>query len=268
MDPELKRLLEIEAQEKFLVTMRELGKEHDRKMAEDQAKAVAEQDATIKSQQHREMMERAKERRIQESKDRIPLTPELSEYICRRIASGEMLKAICEEQTMPSFLLAQEWFDDQQYDWFHKAYMRACTLRDRAFEDEIVMISDNSNNDYIDKVNSRTGESFRQIDPEVLTRSKMRIDVRLRILRANNPARWGDNPNAGEATKELLKNIRPIVNISFIEAPKSFVQGDDAKVIEHQAADRSLAAPPVALDKHDLEFIRKREEKQKTNKVA
>lgn len=260
LDPELRRQLDIEATEKFIREQKRRGAELDLKEKQESERALAAYEEECRREEQRELIARDKERKLWEAKEKIKLTQELGTYICRRIASGEMLKAICAEHTMPSFELMQDWFEMPEYDWFHKAYMRATVRRDKAFEDEIVMISDDSSNDYIEKVNTKTGETFRQIDPEALTRSKMRIDTRLRIMKANNPARWGDNPNAGAATQELLKNIRPIVNMTFIEAPKDFARGNDAKVIEHQP-DKPLATPPWELDKDDLEYIRRRDEK-------
>lgn len=266
MDPELRRQLDLESTERFIREQKQREKDLDAQEARATARAMAEYEELCKRDERQEQLAHEKEKKLWAAKDRIRLTPELSEYICRRVASGEMLKAICAERSMPTFELVNEWFDDPSKNWFHKAYMRATTLRDRAFEDDIVMIADDSSNDYIEKQNTKSGETFRVIDPEALTRSKMRIDARLRIMKANNPGRWGDNPNAGEATRELLKNMRPVVNISFIEAPKNFVQGDDAKVIEHRADDQ-IGAPPINLDKEDLDYIRRRDEKLKA-KVA
>lgn len=268
MDSELKRQLDIEAQETFVREQAKRKAELDRRYQEQDWKEVEAQEAELKRKRRKEQLEREREQRLWEAKEKIKLTTDLSDYICRRIASGEMLKAICAEDSMPTFQLVQQWFDDSKNVDFHAAYLRACNLRDRAFEDEIVIIADDSSNDFIDKVNSKTGETFRQIDPEALTRSKMRIDARLRIMKANNPSRWGDNPNAGEATRKLLENMRPVVQISFIEAPKDFAKGSDARVtIEHQPTQQLPETPPWECDKDDVDYLRRRDEKAAATKT-
>lgn len=201
------------------------------------------------------------EKAILLSKDSVEYSDDLASEICRRVASGEVLKAICEDATMPTVRLVQDWFEDKEKVFFRTSYDRAIKMRDKVFEDEIIMIADDSSNDYIEKINSKTGETFRVLDAEAMTRSKMRIEARMKILRANNPARWGDNPSASEAAAKMLQNFSPKVVIQFVEAPKEFARGDDARVIV-QAPENSMP-----LDSRDIEYLEKRE-KLLNNKVA
>jgi hypothetical protein len=266
MEDALRKQVDLEASEELFANSKKLRAEYEREQAERSAREAEADAAQLIKDAARERQIQEKERREWQAKERIVCEQKIVDYICRRIAGGEMLKAICTEKTMPTFQLVQEWFDDPNCEFFHVAYLRAVSLRDRAFEDEIVMIADDGSNDYVDKLNTKTGDTFRVLDPEALTRSKMRIDTRLRILKANNPARWGDNPNAGAAAAELLKNMKPNISFTFVEAPKSFVQGDDARVIEHTPQE-SLAMPRQELDAHDLEYIRRRDVMKK-GKVA
>ncbi len=269
MKEELRRQIDLEATENFLREQKIRQQEYEKEEAIKAERVMREYELEFQREKAREELRNEKERRIVQAKRTIKYSIQLVDEICRRVAGGEMLKAICEDKAMPTFQVVQGWFDEPLMKEFHDAYLNAVKLRDKAFEDEIVMIADDSSNDYVEKINSKTGETFRVLDPEALTRSKMRIDARLRIMKANNPARWGDNPNSGDATKELLKNVRPIVQLVFVEADKKLAQGDDAKVIEHRADDTPLATPYVPLDKDDLEYLRRRKEAlQNKEKVA
>lgn len=156
---------------------------------------------------------------------------------------------------MPNIEKAINWLDDPMNAVFSANYARAMKIRDRVFEDQIVMIADDNTNDYVDKKNSK-GDSFRVLDQEALSRSKMRIDVRLKIMKANDPRRWGDSPSANLTTQELLRNMSPKVVYNFIEAPKTFVKGDDARVIESRQ--ETIVSRTGVLDPGDEEYVQKR----------
>lgn len=221
----------------FLQEQERLKAEYDAEQEQKRLEAVKKAEADAKISIERELLETARSSRLNELKQNIDYTPELSAEICRRVASGEMLKAICEEQSMPPISSVLDWIEETDKAEFKRAYVRATKLRNLVFEDELILIADDSTNDYIEKKNSRTGDDFTVINQEALARSKMRIEARLKILRADNPARWGDNPNAAEAAAALQRNQAPRVLIQFITPPTNAIArpGDDAKVIEQPA---------------------------------
>jgi hypothetical protein len=51
-------------------------------------------------------------------------TPELADEICRRLAEGESLRAICRGEGMPSFATVENWVIDDR-GGFHAMYRRA-----------------------------------------------------------------------------------------------------------------------------------------------
>jgi hypothetical protein len=73
---------------------------------------------------------------------------------------------------------------------FSAAYRQAIDDRLNIFEDEVVTISDDAKADF--RVVVRNGKEKRVHDPEVIARAKLRIDARLKHLKAYRPNRWGE----------------------------------------------------------------------------
>jgi hypothetical protein len=176
-------------------------------------------------------------------KKRIVFSEVLADTICRRITGGEMLSEVCQDVTMPERAVVMEWLGDTRYAEFAKDYDVACKNRSALFEDELITIADDSRNDYVDRLNSKTGESFRVLDQEALARSKMRLDMRLKHLKAFNPSRWGDNPDTAGALRDLNSKREPKVIINFLNAAP--LPGDAAIIIEHQPGNEVNRQEPI-----------------------
>lgn len=75
------------------------------------------------------------------SPGRPPLyTPELAERICRRIANGESLRAICDDKTMPDRGTVLGWVKD--IPDFSEPYAQARARQQDAFAEDGVYIAD------------------------------------------------------------------------------------------------------------------------------
>jgi len=68
-------------------------------------------------------------------------TPELAQKICKRIARGESVRAICKEPEMPNLDTVLRWAMDAEHE-FYGHYRRARDLRTELYADEIVEIAD------------------------------------------------------------------------------------------------------------------------------
>lgn len=113
-------------------------------------------------------------------------TPELGELICRRIASGETVRAIGRDEDMPNESTIRGWALDNK-DGFFAQYTRAVQIRAMGWSEEIIEISDDSSQDtYIDNNgNERTNN-------EVVARSRLRTDTRKWMLSKVLPKVYGD----------------------------------------------------------------------------
>jgi hypothetical protein len=132
-------------------------------------------------------IERLKE--VARRKERLQFDPGIAAEICERIAEGEVLKAVCaSREDFPSPRQARRWLRGNEA--FAAEYAKACEERLAAWEDEIVLIADDASRD---KVEKRTARGLvLETDSAAVSRSKLQVDARKALLRANNPAKWGE----------------------------------------------------------------------------
>lgn len=116
-------------------------------------------------------------------------TPETAAIICERIAEGESVTEICKGETMPSKSTVMRWL--AAHTEFRDQYARAKELQADHFAEEILEISDNGRNDWMDR---QFGESdpIRVVDHEHITRSKLRVDARKWLMSKMAPKKYGD----------------------------------------------------------------------------
>jgi hypothetical protein len=122
-------------------------------------------------------------------KERLPFDWGIAAEICEQIAEGGVLKAVCaEKEHFPSPRQARRWLRGSEA--FAAEYAKACEERLSAWEDEIVLIADDASRD---KVEKRTARGLvLETDAAAVSRSKLQVDARKALLRANNPQKWGE----------------------------------------------------------------------------
>jgi len=194
-------------------------------------KEVREAEAEAARARERERTTEAVAAEMVRYKEKVVYSDKIGLQICRRIAAGEMLSDICADVSMPVRSSVLEWLNDERMSVFQKNYVKACDYRGELFADQLITIADDSRNDYMDKLNTKTGETFRVLDPEALGRSKLRLEMRLRHLKAFNPGRWGDSPDTAGALRDLAAKSSPKVIFNFITAAP--LPGDAAQIIEN-----------------------------------
>lgn len=112
-------------------------------------------------------------------------TPEIADEICERLSKGETLASICREEKMPAVRTVSHW--KARYPEFLASFACAREEGFDAIADECMAIADETTND--DKM-SENG----QIIPnsEWITRSRLRVETRLKLLAKWSPKRYGD----------------------------------------------------------------------------
>lgn len=103
---------------------------------------------------------------------------ELAANICERLADGESLKAMCAEEDMPARSTVFRWLSMPEHKSFLDMYTRAREEQAEALFDEILAISDDGTNDWMEKKDSEGGIIGWQENGEALKRSHMRIEAR------------------------------------------------------------------------------------------
>lgn len=117
-------------------------------------------------------------------------TEEKSEEICSRIACGESLRSICKSVNMPSIASVMRWLNSQEI--FRERYARAREIQAEYLLDEIIEISDDGTNDYM-QIKDRDGNviGWRE-NGEFVNRSRLRVDTRKWAASKMYPRKYGD----------------------------------------------------------------------------
>lgn len=115
-------------------------------------------------------------------------TTAIADTICERIANGESLRAICDEDGMPSKTSVFRWLADNEA--FRDQYARARETQADALFDDVLEIADNARNDWME----RRGEEDAGwvANGEHIQRSKLRIDARKWMAGKLRPKVYGE----------------------------------------------------------------------------
>lgn len=113
--------------------------------------------------------------------NRVELTPELKEDIIQRVASGELLKSILADESMPSrFSIFREYERDPEFAADMKAARQVAA---DLLAEEVLEISDDAREDY---------KPDGSINYELVARSKLRADNRKWLASKFDPSRYAD----------------------------------------------------------------------------
>ena len=156
---------------------------------------------------------------VDRRKERLPFDRAIAAEICEQIAEGGVLKAVCaSREDFPSPRQARRWLRGNEA--FAAEYAKACVERLSAWEDEIVLIADD---DSKDKVEKRTARGLvLETDAAAVSRSKLQVDARKALLRANNPQKWGEaiavvNPEQDMFAEMSLDRLEEIARAAELE---------------------------------------------------
>lgn len=115
-------------------------------------------------------------------------TIEISDLICERLANGESLRSICEDDGLPTKTTVFRWLKANEE--FRDQYARAREAQADALFDDILDIADNARNDWME----RRGEDDAGwiANGENIRRSQLRIDARKWMAGKMRPKVYGD----------------------------------------------------------------------------
>lgn len=114
-------------------------------------------------------------------------THQLATKICVRLAEGESLRSICDDDAMPSLRTIMRWLFDGEHEEFWQQYARAREAQAEVRADEIIEIADDGS---IDFTTDKDGKPI--VNHEHITRSRLRVDTRKWIASKLLPKRYGD----------------------------------------------------------------------------
>lgn len=126
--------------------------------------------------------------------------------ICTRIASGESLKRICEDDAMPSRDTVHVWLLDGKHKEFSDSYEKACNTRAENMFDELVEIADDGSNDYME-VERQDGSVSEVVNTEHIQRSRLRVDTRKWYLSKVLPKKYGEKVDVTSGGEQIKGNV-------------------------------------------------------------
>lgn len=125
-------------------------------------------------------------------------TPELAATICYRLAHGESLRGICKDDDMPDAATIYRWLAsaDELYKGFCEQYARARDAQADFYAEEIIEISDNGTNDWMERRSeAEKGAGVNTgwvLNGEHVQRSRLRVDARKWFASKVAPKKYGD----------------------------------------------------------------------------
>jgi hypothetical protein len=151
-------------------------RDEEEKLRQEQVKI--EQEAVFKDQAE-----------LSRAKGTLPFSEPLAIEICERVSSGELLISICVDEHMPTVRRVTQWLRESPE--FAALYRESIQDRLVIFEEEIIKVADDASRDFRDVV--RHGRPTRVLDGDAIARAKLRVEVRLKHLKAYKPSIWGES---------------------------------------------------------------------------
>lgn len=115
---------------------------------------------------------------------RTTFTQEIGQEICDRLSKGEPMAVICRDDHMPTDRTVRSWQTNDPE--FASAIARAREDGFDAIAAECLDIADDTSNDSV------ATESGLRPNTEWISRSKLRVETRLKLLAKWDPKRYGD----------------------------------------------------------------------------
>jgi hypothetical protein len=115
-------------------------------------------------------------------------TQETADEICKRLEKGEPLAWICRDEHMPAVRTVSDWKKSDEL--FAANFARAREAGFDAIAADCLEIADDGTNDYM--TITKGDASYNVEDKEVTSRSKLRVETRLKLLAKWYPKKYGD----------------------------------------------------------------------------
>lgn len=169
-------------------------------------------------------------------------TPELTEIICDKLASGKSLNSICKEELMPHRDTVFLWLF--KYKEFSDKYARArAAWADAEFEN-MMHIADTPQEGTKIKI---TDDGTETIIGDMIEHRRLQIDTRKFALARMEPRKYGDNKridvnNTGKVTHVMGDFSQ---TFSFIE---EVTESESRKDLPGHVPDGSLLAPEIRTE--------------------
>lgn len=146
-------------------------------------------------------------------------TQELADQICAELARGKSLRTILgtggvddtdEQRALPSIATIFTWF--RTYPEFLEQYARAKQESADAMSDEILDISDDGTNDWMEDQYMKGKSPGWKVNGEAVQRSKLRVDTRKWLMAKMKPKKYGDQLDITSGGDKLPQPLLGVIN--------------------------------------------------------
>ena len=134
-----------------------------------------------------------------------------ADAICARLAEGEPLRQICRDAAMPAWRTVYDWIEAQP-----EFAARIACAREAGFDaiaEECLSIADDTSKDTM--IVGSDDNSREAANTEWISRSKLRVETRLKLLAKWSPKRYGDKIELGgqlDVNSKIERITRRIVD--------------------------------------------------------
>jgi hypothetical protein len=152
-------------------------------------------------------------------------TPELGDDICERICDGESLRSICSDEDMPNRATVFRWI--AKHEEFRDQYAQSREAQAEVLADEIMDISDDGSNDWMERKNADGENIGWSVNGEAIQRSKLRVDSRKWVASKLLPKKYGEkldikhdgkiDSNADTDPRQLARAILSVLGDAKID---------------------------------------------------
>lgn len=128
---------------------------------------------------------------------------ELAASILERLADGESLRSICDDDDMPDKSTVFRWLTAN--DTFRDQYALAREAQADALFDDVLAIADDGRNDWMKR---KFGEDERWVENgEALRRSQIRIDARKWMAGKLKPKKYGEKLDLNHGVQDSFTDL-------------------------------------------------------------
>lgn len=130
-------------------------------------------------------------------------TKKLADTICLLIGEGMSLRKVCQQEGMPATGTVMRWLIDHQD--FQEQYAKAKERGVEAWGEEILDISDDGTNDWMEDSYMKGKSPGWKVNGEAVQRSKLRVDTRKWLMSKLKPKKYGDSLDLSGEQKIIVE---------------------------------------------------------------
>lgn len=142
----------------------------------------------------------------------------LAAEICERVACGEPVRQICLLEHMPNQDTVYCWLN--RHSEFAERYARAKEAQAERFAEELQEIADDGRNDWIERENSRTGQTYVALSEEAIARSRLRVETRKWLMSKFKPKKYGERIDV-DVKGEITHTVTPAQVLASVEKSRA-----------------------------------------------